>query len=158
MLTLPEMALRVLVALLCGGVMGWEREMIGKEAGIRTSMLVAAGAALFAMIGLSLPFIAMESGLAEANAGANGAMGAIANIVIGVGFLGAGMIFKDKERVHGLTTAAVVWTVAALGGLAGLGLLEFAVLTTIFLATLLYLLRQFSIHAPKPSRRRPGRN
>lgn len=148
------MALRLVVAMLCGGIMGWEREMIGKEAGIRTSMLVAAGASLFTMIGLSLPFLAVQAGLAEANSGAAGGMNAVANIVVGVGFLGAGIIFKEKERVHGLTTAAVVWTVAALGAMAGLGLFEFSILATIFLAVLLYLIRQLSITPAEREARR----
>jgi putative Mg2+ transporter-C (MgtC) family protein len=151
MLTLSTMVMRLIAAALFGAVIGWERELIGKEAGVRTCILVASGAAMFAMIGLTLPFILMTSGFGEANAGANGAMGAIANIVVGVGFLGAGIIFKDREqnreRVHGLTTAAVVWATAALGALAGIGLVKFAAFATVFLAILLYLLRQFSINS-----------
>jgi putative Mg2+ transporter-C (MgtC) family protein len=145
------MIMRLVVAIFLGGIMGWEREFIGKEAGIRTSMLVAAGAAIFAMLGVNLPFLMIQAGLTDVAAGANGAMNLIANIVLGIGFLGGGIIFREREqsrdRVHGLTTAAVIWTTAGLGALAGAGLSEFAVFSTIFLAILLYILRQFSIHA-----------
>jgi putative Mg2+ transporter-C (MgtC) family protein len=145
MLTLSEMILRLLVAMALGALMGWEREIIGKEAGIRTSMLVASGAAIFAIMGLSLPYIGLLS-TAETLARSTGAMNAVANIVIGIGFLGAGIIFKDKERVHGLTTAAVVWTVAALGALCGIGLTSFAIAAGIVLTLMLYLLRRAGVH------------
>lgn len=149
MLPLSQMIIRLVLAMVLGAMMGLEREIIGKEAGIRTAMLVAGGAAIFAMMGLTLPFIMIQSGMAEANAGANGALGAVANIVIGVGFLGAGIIFKDKERVHGLTTAAVVWATAAIGALAGLGLLRFAVIAGVLIPFALYFLRKTSIQPGK---------
>lgn len=148
MMTLEEMILRLLMAMAIGAIVGWEREYIGKEAGIRTSMLVAGGAAIFAIIGLSLPYIQLSGGTAETLARSTGAMNAIANIVVGIGFLGAGIIFRDKERVHGLTTAAVVWATAALGILTGLGMLEFALFGGIFIPLVLYLLRKVGVKAP----------
>jgi putative Mg2+ transporter-C (MgtC) family protein len=146
MLTISEMLFRLVIAMALGALMGWEREVIGKEAGIRTSMLVASGAAIFAIMGMTLPFLMIQSGLSEGASGANGALGTIANIVVGIGFLGAGIIFKDKERVHGLTTAAVIWAVAALGALCGIGLTKFAVFAAIVLTILLYLLRKTQFH------------
>ncbi len=137
MIDLTQMLARFGVALVLGALMGLEREMVGKEAGIRTSMTVAGGAAIFAIIGLVLPALTAETG------GVN--MNVIANIVIGIGFLGAGIIIKTEERVHGLTTAAVIWATAAVGTLAGIGLLEFAAATAIAFAVLLYLLRKLSV-------------
>lgn len=146
MLTFSQMLINFLVALALGALMGLERELVGKEAGIRTSMLVAGGAALFTMVGLSLPYINTIAGSAESLNRSIGAMNAIGNIVIGIGFLGAGMIFKDQTRVHGLTTAAAIWVVAAVGTLVGLGLIKFAVVATVIMSVLLYTLRRVSIY------------
>ena len=80
--------------------------------------------------------------MAEVLARNSGFLTVIANIVVGIGFLGAGIIIKTEERVHGLTTAAVIWAVAAVGTLAGIGLLEFAAATAIIFSGLLYILRK----------------
>lgn len=147
MLDFQQMVFRLVVALVLGALMGLERELVGKEAGIRTSMMVSAGAAVFAMIGLTLPYLVATSpaNLNEVIARNSGFLTVIANIVIGIGFLGAGIILKTEERVHGLTTAAVVWVTAAIGTLAGLGLMKFAAVSTIIIAALLYLLRRINI-------------
>ena len=132
------------VAIFLGALMGLEREMVGKEAGIRTSIMVAGGAAIFSLIALNLPYIiTAETGeVTEVLARNSGFLTVIANIVVGIGFLGAGIIIKTEERVHGLTTAAVIWAVAAVGTLAGIGLLEFAAATAIIFSGLLYILRK----------------
>lgn len=144
MLTLGQMVARFLLAIVLGALLGWEREIIHKEAGIRTSMLVSAGAALFAIIGLTLA--ALIPG------GANGATGVIANIVVGIGFLGAGLIVKSGGHVHSLTTAAVVWAVAAIGVLCGIGLFKMAIFAAISLTILLYLLRNLQVEPPHPGK------
>lgn len=94
----------VLVSLLCGSIVGMEREYRNKSAGFRTVILICLGATIFTMASrlgnLSDDRIA-------------------ANIVTGIGFLGAGVIFRGKFSVQGLTTAAVIWTVAAVGMLVG---------------------------------------
>ena len=138
MLTFEQMLVRLLLALALGALMGLERELVGKEAGVRTSLTVSGGAAIFSMVGLTLPELTCTSA-----SGANFAV--IANIVIGIGFLGAGIIVKTEERVHGLTTAAVVWATAAIGMLAGIGLFKFAVVSAVLLAGLLYALRKAGI-------------
>lgn len=138
MLTFSQMFIRLAAALLLGALIGTERELVGKEAGVRTSMTVAAGAAIFTIIALTLPYIEGTS--------LNGAgFAVIASIVAGIGFLGAGIIIKTDEHVHGLTTAAVVWTTAAIGTLAGMGLIKFAVASTILIAVSLYILRKLDI-------------
>ena len=147
MLTFSQMFIRLLVALGLGALLGLERELVGKEAGLRTEMLVSAGAALFTMIGLSLPYIvSSETGsLANVIAGNGGYFQVIANIVVGIGFLGAGLIIKTGERARGITTAAIVWTTAAIGVLVGIGMMEFAAVAALLIAVLLYVLRKLDI-------------
>ncbi len=146
MLTFQEMILRFAVALVLGALLGLERELVGKEAGIRTEMLVAGGASIFAMIGLMLPYIAasMSNSAVDISAQSN-SFGIIANIVVGIGFLGAGLIIKTGDRPHGITTAALVWTTAAIGVLAGVGMTWFAVAAAVILTVLLYMLRKLDI-------------
>ncbi len=147
MFTFSQMMVNLVVAILLGALMGLERELVGKEAGIRTSMTVAAGAALFTMVGLSLPYLISNSPdvitqVLERN---SGFLAAIGNVVVGIGFLGAGIIIKTENRVHGLTTAAVIWATAAIGIVAGLGLLKFALVATVIIAGMLYLTRRIDI-------------
>ncbi|MCL4530201.1 MAG: MgtC/SapB family protein, partial [Chloroflexi bacterium] len=138
---------RLLVALALGAVLGIERELVGKEAGVRTEMLVAGGAAIFTMIGLVLPYIvsADTGNLADVMARNSGFLGVIANVVVGIGFLGAGLIIKTNDHPRGITTAALVWMTAAIGILAGLGLSLFAFTATLLIALLLYFFRKMNI-------------
>ncbi len=100
----PEDVLRILLAIVAGGVVGLEREFRDKAAGFRTMIFICVGAALFTIFSFKL-------------ANSSDATRIIANIVSGVGFLGAGVILRDSSagRVIGLTTASVIWLVAALG-------------------------------------------
>ena len=142
------MFIRFAIALALGALLGLERELVGKEsAGVRTTMLVTSGAALFTLAGLAIPYI-VSSGtgnLADVVARNSGYLGMIANIVVGIGFLGSGIIIKVGDHPHGVTTAALVWTAAAIGILVGVGLIEFAVSASVFLTILLYLLRKLNI-------------
>ena len=153
MLSLEDMIIRLVVALVLGVLVGLERELIGKEAGIRTAMLVSGGAALFSMVALELPYIVSVStgNLADVIARNSGFLGVIANIVVGIGFLGAGIIMKHESRVHGLTTAAVIWVTAAIGVLVGIGLIPFATISAVIIAVLLYILRGINV-GPKEER------
>ena len=110
-------AVRAVLAALLGGFIGWEREWHGREAGIRTYASVALGSCVFALISSHIPG-AEPSRLA-------------ANIVTGVGFLGAGIILRDKGRTVGLTTAATVWSTAAVGTAVGFGMYLLAMLTAL---------------------------
>jgi len=141
------MFLRLAVALVLGALLGLERELVGKEAGIRTEMLVAGGAAIFTMVGLALPYIitANTGNVASVINGNSGFLQVIANIVVGIGFLGAGLIIKTGDRARGITTAALVWTTAAIGVMVGIGMMEFAVVAAVFITVLLYLLRKLDI-------------
>lgn len=146
MLSFEQMLARLIVALVLGAILGVERELVGKEAGVRTEMIVAGGASIFAMIGLTLPYIVatMSGGTVDVLAQTN-SFGIIANIGVGVGFLGAGLIIKMGDHPRGLTTAALVWLTAAIGTLAGIGLVPFAAVATVIIAFALYILRKMDI-------------
>lgn len=148
MLTLEEMLLRLGLAVLLGLIVGLEREIAGKEAGLRTDMMVAAGSAIFAIIGLSLPYIVAISpeNLPDVIARNSGFLTVIANVVVGVGFLGAGIIVKHGMHVRGLTTAATVWFVSAIGILCGIGLFNFAIVSAIGITIILEILRRTNFH------------
>ncbi len=146
MLTFEQMLVRFIVALILGALLGVERELVGKEAGVRTEMLVAGGAAIFAMVGLTLPFIAGGmTGAVPTLLEQTNSFGIIANIVVGIGFLGAGLIIKMNDHPHGVTTAALVWMTAAIGILAGIGMEQFAVTAALLVALLLFVLRKLNV-------------
>ncbi|MDI6734529.1 MAG: MgtC/SapB family protein [Patescibacteria group bacterium] len=148
MLTLEDMILRLVAAVLFGAVVGLERELAGKEAGIRTDIMVASGAAIFSIVGISLPYIIADTpeNIPEILARNSGFLGAVANVVVGVGFLGAGIIVKQGFHVRGLTTAATVWFVAAVGVLCGIRLIGFAGVSAVGLAFILFILRKFDMY------------
>lgn len=149
MLSLVDMLIRLLTALALGTFLGAEREIVGKkEAGIRTAMLVSGGSAIFSMVALSLPYILSSSSgtlLSEIISRNGGFLAIIGNIVIGIGFLGAGIIVKTDEKVHGLTTSALVWVTAAIGVLCGVGLLEFALASSVIVFVLLFIFRKATL-------------
>jgi putative Mg2+ transporter-C (MgtC) family protein len=147
MLALSQMVARFLLALALGGLIGLEREVIGKEAGVKTSMLVVSGACLFTMAALTLPHVVALSPahLADVLANNSGFFMLVGNIVVGIGFIGAGIIIKNHEHVHGLTTAALVWMSGAVGILIGIGLMKFAFIVAVVVSGLLYLLRKTGI-------------
>jgi putative Mg2+ transporter-C (MgtC) family protein len=146
MLSIQELLVRFVVALVLGGILGVERELVGKEAGVRTEMLVAGGASMFTMIGLLLPYIAATmSGATIDLAAQTSSFSIIANIVVGIGFLGAGLIVKMNDHPHGVTTAALVWATAAIGVLAGIGMATFATFATVLIVILLFILRKMNI-------------
>jgi putative Mg2+ transporter-C (MgtC) family protein len=126
---LTRTLLRLGLAALLGGVLGYERETQGKAAGVRTHMLVAMGAALFVLVpqlgGMPIGDVSRV----------------IQGIVTGVGFLGAGAIIKrgSEQNVQGLTTAAGVWMTAAIGVACGLGREATALLSTLLALAILNL-------------------
>ncbi|MDO8557066.1 MAG: MgtC/SapB family protein [Candidatus Jorgensenbacteria bacterium] len=153
MLSLEDMLIRLGVAVLLGAAIGLEREFAGKDAGIRTDVVVSAGAAIFSIIAITLPYIVSlsQSHLAEVIAGNSGFLAVIANIVVGIGFLGGGIIVRQGIHVRSLTTAATVWLVAAVGVLCGIGLLTFAAFATAGLVVILIVLRRIDMVSSEPS-------
>lgn len=132
---------RLVVAMALGIVIGLERETIGKDAGIRTTMLVAGGASLFTIISIILPSVLGVDTSKVAVLSDR----VIANVVVGIGFLGGGIILKSGEHVKGLTTAALVWTTAAIGIAVGLGMIKFAVASTIIITIPLLVMRKINL-------------
>ena len=127
---------RLVVAALLAGVLGWERERAGKSAGLRTHMLVGIAAALYT--GLA------EVASVELGAGRSDPLRAIQAVAMGIGFLGGGVIFVNRnDRVQGLTTAASIWATAAMGVAAGLGHFRLAAGVTVLLAIVLHVLARF---------------
>src|SRR6202047_1842964 len=102
-------AIRLLLAIAMGATVGLERQWRQRMAGTRTNALVAAGAAAFVMCG----FMVRDNSRGEAQI--------VSYVVSGIGFLGAGVIFKDAGSVRGLNTAATIWCSAAIGAISGLG-------------------------------------
>ena len=123
-----EMLIRILLAALAGGLIGTEREYHGRAAGMRTHMMVSLGAALTAIIGISLSVLMYETYGVTSDIQRTGAQ-----VMSGVGFLGAGCILlkKGNSRVTGLTTAAGLWATAAIGLAVGYGLYVPAFITVI---------------------------
>jgi putative Mg2+ transporter-C (MgtC) family protein len=134
------MLVRIMLAALAGGCVGFERGYHGRAAGLRTHMLVCLGAALTAMIGCYLTQTGYSSDVQRTGA----------QVMSGVGFLGAGTILlkKDSSKITGLTTAAGLWSTAAIGLAVGYGLYEAAIVTVIvvvFAFTLMSRL-EFAMH------------
>lgn len=116
-----RLGVRLFVAVLVGAAIGYDRERNASSAGLRTHMLVALGAALFVIVPQHAGFEAADMSRV------------VQGLIAGIGFLGAGAIIKidDRREIKGLTTAASIWLVAALGMTAGLGQLATAVVGTV---------------------------
>lgn len=122
---------RVLIAAALGVILGLERQFSNKDAGLRTYALVASGSALFTVLSIEGFDAADTSRVA-------------AQIVTGIGFLGAGLIFRRGVNVQGLTTAAGLWSVAAIGMAAGTGLWGLAIVVTVIVLFVLKVSDHFS--------------
>lgn len=115
------LALRVLIAAVLGGLVGWQREHMGIEAGVRTFAAVSLGACVF---GLISQIYAGDTRIS-------------AQVVTGIGFLGAGVIVRGRGHVHGLTTAAALWATASVGLAVAYGRLVLGALVAVILFVLL---------------------
>jgi putative Mg2+ transporter-C (MgtC) family protein len=124
-------ALKISAAALLGAIVGLERVWGGRPAGLRTNMLIAISSCLFTI--LSIEGFPLQGSAQDTARVA-------AQIVTGVGFLGAGAVLQSKHQVRGLTTAASIWLVAAIGMAVGTGLFFLAIFTTTFSTLLLVLL------------------
>src|SRR5262249_50234909 len=125
--------LRLLLATAFGALIGAEREFDRKPAGFRTNCLICLGSALFTIVSLKIDEFRGDQGRVAAQ------------IVSGIGFLGAGVILRDRGRVTGLTTAAGVWMVAAVGMAVGIGLYATALVTTLISVAVLRLFDRLEV-------------
>jgi len=133
---------RLLVAMFLGSLVGMERQTRGRAAGLRTNILVCLGSAAI--------IVAFQKLSLESNVGAESAIRmdparAAAGVITGIGFLGAGTIIKSKNFVQGLTTAASIWVVSAIGVTVGLGEYVIAVVLTLLVLVALYVLHRLPI-------------
>jgi putative Mg2+ transporter-C (MgtC) family protein len=149
-----EILLRVSLAAGLGGAIGIERELREREAGLRTHMLVSVGAALFTLVSA---FAWTDWQFSNASGIVFDPTRIAAQIVTGIGFLGAGAIIRQGLSVRGLTTAATLWVVAAIGMATGAGFYSAAVITTILVLLSLYPLRIAAFRVSERFRPEEGR-
>lgn len=142
-----RIVIRLLIAVMLGGMLGYERERSGKAAGLRTHMLVSLGAALFVLAPL------------EGDMGINDLSRVLQGVIAGIGFLGAGAIikFNTKAEVKGLTTAASIWLAAAIGVAAGMGREIVAIISALLALVILDVLHRLErrMYGEQRARRRP---
>jgi len=130
-----SLVLRLTLAAVLGGVVGAERELTGHPAGLRTNILISTSSCLFTILSMkAFPLTGNAQDTARV----------AAQIVTGVGFLGAGAVIQTKKAVHGLTTAATIWMVAAVGMAAATDLYMLGIITTIMTTGVLVLLGPLS--------------
>jgi putative Mg2+ transporter-C (MgtC) family protein len=139
-----EIAIRVTVALLCGGIIGLDREVRAHAAGMRTHALAAEGAALFTLAGILIANEARNAGFLGADPSR-----VSSTVAQGIGFLAAGVIFGSAARVKGLTTAAGLWTTAAIGIACGAGLYFMALFATAATVVVLSFFKLVEVKASK---------
>jgi len=123
--------LKILLAAMLGGIVGLERELSHKEAGLRTNILIAIGSTLITILSFKIAAMTPSADPARLTA----------QIVSGIGFLGAGAIIQARFAVHGLTTAATIWTVAAIGIAVGSGFYLLAFVVAILVVIVLTVFR-----------------
>jgi putative Mg2+ transporter-C (MgtC) family protein len=138
---------RIALAALLGGLFGLERDIHGHEAGLRTNMMIAISSCLFTILSIeAFPVVGGSRDTARI----------AAQIVVGVGFLGAGTMLQTKNKVRGLTTAATIWLVAAIGMAVGTGAYTTAIFTAVLAFVVLVLLAPVSARLAERARMRSG--
>lgn len=132
----PEFMFRIFLASVLGSIVGIERARSGQSAGVRTNMMIALASCMFTWLGVEV--FTQQSGAPQDTARI------AAQVVSGVGFLGAGTMLQTKNKIRGLTTAATIWLVAAIGMTVGVGEYWSAVFVTIFALIALVILAPVS--------------
>ena len=136
-----DVVLRLPLSCLLGALIGWERETGGKPAGLRTNMMVALGAATFTLLATSLAPLQEAADPTRI----------VTGVATGIGFLGAGSIIQSRKGVEGMTTAAGVWVVGAIGAACGLGAYSIASVASVLAFVILAFLRRLGDRAnPHP--------
>ncbi len=146
-LSFDAILLRIATAMLLGGMIGWERHIHNKPAGMRTHMMIALAACMFTLSALGM--IASDWG-AQTEVVKFDPLRLIAAVTSGVAFLAAGTIINARGHIHGLTTGAGMWLAGALGMAAGAGQIALAALATVLALIVLWVLRKFEKDIPDP--------
>ncbi len=147
-------AVQFLIAAVLSGLVGWERESRGRSAGLRTHMLVGAGAALFVGVaGMVMNTFPQQPPLLRFDP-----TRVIQGVILGIGFLGAGIIFVDhsERRIRGLTTAASIWATTGIGLTVGLGRYLLATLVALLVFVILHTLRRIEPNPKEHADTSPG--
>ncbi len=136
---------RLATALLAGVIIGTQRELRQRQAGLTTNSLVAVGACVFILISESVIMTAMASG-GPVN---NDNLRVLSQVVTGIGFLGAGVIMKNGITIHGLSSAATIWCSAAVGCLCGYGMWREALITVVVILIVNWGLKSIELFIKK---------
>ncbi len=141
----PEFLIRLTTAAVLGFALGLERELTNKYAGLRTHILVCLGACVFTLLSIyGFPtFASGDNVIVEQATGVRDTARIAAQIVTGIGFIGAGTVLRNGPIVIGLTTAATLWIAASIGMACGAGMYDIAVISTILSVAVLTLIRIF---------------
>jgi len=142
-----NLIIRIFAAAIFGAILGLERDIHGRGAGLRTHLLVSAGAALFMILSTHIATFGVIAGLDFTKVTDPGRIAA--QVVTGIGFLGAGVIIREGFSVRGLTTAACLWVAAAIGMASGAGQYVVAIATTVLALFSLVLLRRLERYYAK---------
>ncbi|MCX5694467.1 MAG: MgtC/SapB family protein [Candidatus Omnitrophica bacterium] len=137
-----QMIMRLLLTLVLSGLIGWERQIHRRDAGLRTHILVALGSCLIMLTSLYVFDIYKAQVSLDP-------VRIAAGVVTGIGFLGAGTIIRESDGVRGLTTAASLWVVAGIGLAVGVGFNKIAACTTLLVLIVLYFLRYIEMPLSK---------
>ncbi|MEW9096599.1 MAG: MgtC/SapB family protein [Clostridiaceae bacterium] len=145
-MNVKEIIIRVILSILVGGIIGYERESKNRPAGFKTHILVCLGAAVISMMQIydieyTIKLISERSELSNALKADVGRLGA--QVISGIGFLGAGTIIHDKGSVKGLTTAASLWTVGCIGLAVGKGYYSLSIISALSVIVILAFLTKF---------------
>lgn len=143
---ISQVGIRILLSILIGGLIGYNREYENRPAGFRTHVLVCLGATIAALIQVQLGYFVIDE--IKKNQALSGVLNVdtgrvICQVISGVGFLGAGAIIKTKGAVKGLTTAASMWAVASVGIAIGMGFYKISILSGISILVVLTFLKKF---------------
>lgn len=140
-----DFLIRILAALILGFLLGLERELTNKYAGLRTHILVCLGACIFTIISIyGFPtFVEGDNVIVDQATGIRDSGRVAAQIVSGIGFIGAGAVLRNGPMIIGLTTAATLWISAAIGMTCGVGMYDVAILATLVSVAVLTLIRVF---------------
>lgn len=142
MLELQDIIFRLMLITLIAGLVGLEREHLKKAAGLRTNILVGIGSTLIMILSIQLQ---QQNPLSDIDPGR-----IAGQVITGIGFLGAGAIIRDRGGIHGLTTAASIWVVSAIGLAVGMGFYTAALVTGFIALVTLYVLGRLEKH-PDPT-------
>ena len=116
-----SLLIKVVIATICGAIIGYDREVKHKVAGLRTNILICVGCAIFTAFAFDITEVMKATDPTRI----------IGQIITGIGFLGAGVIVKQEDKVVGVTTAAFIWVISGIGILAGMGLVIIPIVLTI---------------------------